>query len=184
MKPRRGADSWLPAPLSSHSSNRGIAQQLLIPLTAVCLFIVVVTGGMLTLSAREAAREAIASQARAIRDFTGPLAAPAKGKPAHGWPALVNRMALAHGARVTVYLGGKSRTVGAVRVSSPTTYRLALPRSGSTMLVSVPGDALTSATIRSLLYALLAGAAGLLLVLVLGTQLVRRKVTGPLSKLS
>ena len=59
------------------------------------MFIVVVIGGMLTLKARDAARDGIAAQARAIHDFTGPLAAPAHGKPAHGWPGIVNRMAFA-----------------------------------------------------------------------------------------
>src|SRR5947209_4865973 len=101
-----------------HRSTRGITHQLLVPLAGASIFVVAVIGLLLTIGARDAARDGLAAQADAIHDFAAPLAAPAHGKPAHGWAGNVNRVAVAHHAHVTIVIGGRSRGLGASRVAS------------------------------------------------------------------
>ena len=51
------------------------------------------------------------------------------------------------------------------------------------MTIELSGHAVATATVRAALAALLGGAAGLLLLVVLGAHLVRRRVTLPLAAL-
>jgi diguanylate cyclase (GGDEF)-like protein len=170
--------------LLSHRSDRGLVNQLMVPLALAGVFVIAVLGALLTSEARTAAEDGLIAEARAIRDYAAPLAAPEDGKPKRGWPAQLDRVAQAHGARVTISVDGKSRTVGTAQVASPRTYRMALPHTkGGTVFVTLSGHALATATVRSLLNALLAGGAGLLILIVLGVHLVRSKVTLPLAAL-
>jgi diguanylate cyclase (GGDEF)-like protein len=175
--------SRFPMSLLSHRPSRGLVSQLLAPLVAAAVLVIVVVGTVLTLDARQAARDGLTAQARALQSLASELATPAHGKPKRGWQASVQSAALAHGARVTLNVGRHSRDFGAATVADPTEYRVPLARSGATATVALPGGAVSTATMRALLAAVLGGAAGLVLLWVLGSHLVRRRVTLPLQAL-
>src|SRR4051812_3761950 len=109
--------------LLSHRPNRGLANQLLVPLALALAVVLAIIGSLVTLDTQRAADDGLVSQARAIQQSAGPPPAPAKGKRPRGWPAALDRVAVAHGAHLTLYTGRDKRDFGTPRVQSPRTYR-------------------------------------------------------------
>src|SRR3954471_23217530 len=169
--------------LLSHRAPRGLANQLLVPLALAAVLVLSVVGGVLTLDARDAAKDGIAAQGRAIDAASSPLVAPAHGKRPRGWASTLGRIAVAHQARVTIQMSRNTRTFGAAQVPSPVRYRFPLASSRGAIGVELSGRAVATATIRAALAALLGGIAGIVLLVVLGSHLVKRRVTVPLAAL-
>ncbi|MFL5885757.1 MAG: EAL domain-containing protein [Thermoleophilaceae bacterium] len=169
--------------LLSHRASRGLANQLLVPLALMAVLVLSVVGGVLTLDTRDAAKDGLMAQARAIDATAVPLIAPAHGKRPRGWGSTLARVAAAHQARVTVELGRATRTYGAAQVPSAAKYRFPLEAGRGSIEVELPGHVVATATVRAALAALLGGVAGIVLLVVLGSHLVKRRVTVPLAAL-
>src|SRR3954464_9026782 len=177
---------------------RGLANQLLVPLALAAVLVLSVVGGVLTLDARDAAKDGIAAQARAIDAASSPLVAPAHGKRPRGWASTLGRIAVAHQARVTIQMSRNTRTFGAAQVPSPVRYRFPLASSRGAIGVELSGRAVATATIpaplappppapppaaRAPRAPVRGGIAGIVLLVVLGSHLVKRRVTVPLAAL-
>src|SRR5205085_3218377 len=91
-----------PMSLLSHRASRGLAYQLLVPLALAAVLVLSVVGGVLTLDARDAAKDGLVGQARAIDAAAAPLVAPAHGKRPRGWASTLQRLGVPHQSRVTV----------------------------------------------------------------------------------
>ena len=165
-------------------ANRGLANQLLVPLAVAGAIVVAIVGSILTLDARDAASDGLAAQARAIQSFATPAGAPApRGKQKRAWGVALDRIALAHRAQVIVGAGGNAHTLGMQTVKDARYYRFPATRTYPAITVALSSRPVAAATMHTALAALLAGAAGLTLLVVLGLQLVRRRVTDPLAEL-
>src|SRR5256885_2048641 len=108
----------------TNRANRGLANQLLVPLAIAGAIVVAIVGSILTLDARDAASDGLAAQARAIQSFAAPVGAPApRGKQRRAWAVALDRIALAHRAQVIVGTGRGARTLGVQTVQAPRSYR-------------------------------------------------------------
>jgi diguanylate cyclase (GGDEF)-like protein len=165
--------------LVSNRANRGLANQLLVPLAIAGALVVAVVGAILTLDARQAAKDGLAAQARAIQSFAAPATGPPHGKQKREWATAVDRVASAHNARVSI----GSKTFGVKRPADARDYRFPAARGSAPITVALSTKPVATATMRTAIGAILAGAAGLVLLVVLGLQLVRRRITGPLAEL-